>query len=378
MYIIQTNLYAALIALIILFSLYSQRDFTQLNHRQFYRMTILTILLLLMDMVAELTNGQPGMLAWGLHRSSLVFGYGAAGFVGVYWFMYIYHHLYGHRPLAKLAKVLLIVPALVLLLLAIVSLFGNMLFIIDEDNVYQRGRFFIVNVVFMYGYATLALITLARHIRSMPRRDVLPLMSVPIFPMLGGVVQILYYGVLLLWPMTVLSLLVVYIFIQSKRVGIDTLTRLLNRHEFDLQIRTMPHGRKGHETYAAMMIDIDAFKTINDTYGHHVGDQVLRFVGKTLKAYFDPNQTIYRIGGDEFFIFFNRDPDVSLKEIVEAVKEAVSSSHPFSFAIQLSIGAADYEPSWFGDFLSFVAHVDMMMYADKRRHRQNANETDNS
>lgn len=374
-YVLQTNLYAILIAVIVLISLYAQRGFTQYNQKHFFRMIVLTIMLLFVDMTAELVNGQTGIGMRWIHYFSATMLFALSGFVGVYWYMYIYHHFYDHRLLSKREYGLLFGPAFLMVILALYSLIGDGLFNIDAENIYRRGRLFMFNAAIMYGYAIFTIIMILRHVRFMRRRDSLALLSVPVFPIVGGIVQIIFYGILLLWPMTVLSLLMVYIFIQSKRLGIDTLTQLQNRREYDLQVKTMGMGRKGHDQYAVMMIDINNFKKINDTHGHHRGDQVLRYVAKMLKEVFYPINTLYRIGGDEFFILYRHDGETAVEKMKASVRQAVQVDHPFPFELELSIGAATYQPNQYPDFISFVSYVDGLMYVDKRQQDTNTLQT---
>jgi len=86
----------------------------------------------------------------------------------------------------------------------------------------------------------------------------------------------------------------------------DTVTGLYNRNGLDRFWKKY----KGKDNLAVMILDLDYFKEVNDTFGHHAGDMLLRAVGKDLKRVTNKHQQAYRVGGDEFLIILkNCEPD---------------------------------------------------------------------
>lgn len=97
---------------------------------------------------------------------------------------------------------------------------------------------------------------------------------------------------------------------NNKKLYIDPLTGAYNRRYFDEQL-----SKLGSES-ALAIIDLDKFKQINDTYGHLVGDEVLKEVVATFKANVRPADAVIRYGGDEFVIVFLKTPaDVFKKKL---------------------------------------------------------------
>ncbi len=84
----------------------------------------------------------------------------------------------------------------------------------------------------------------------------------------------------------------------------DELTRLKNRRAFQKELSSaVARAHRLHITLSLAIIDVDQFKSINDLYGHHKGDQILAKIGKLLKnSVRSQLDTCYRIGGDEFAI----------------------------------------------------------------------------
>jgi diguanylate cyclase (GGDEF)-like protein len=87
----------------------------------------------------------------------------------------------------------------------------------------------------------------------------------------------------------------------------DPLTGLKNRLNLEKDLESLIlHYRQHHAPYAVAMLDIDWFKKINDTYGHDTGDFVLRDMAKILIENVRDDDSVYRAGGEEFVILFNR------------------------------------------------------------------------
>jgi len=101
-----------------------------------------------------------------------------------------------------------------------------------------------------------------------------------------------------------------------QKIYIDELTGVHNRRAFDEALRTVSGD------YTVAMIDIDRFKKFNDTYGHSSGDEVLRFVGSTLKS--RAAAKVYRYGGEEFGIIFYREYDEDLLGFVDKIRKRLA------------------------------------------------------
>ena len=83
----------------------------------------------------------------------------------------------------------------------------------------------------------------------------------------------------------------------------DSLTNLPNRRTLDLFVdNTFTHGNEEHEVLAVALIDLDHFKSINDTFGHDIGDEVLKTIAELLSPLNNDKQVAARYGGEEFAI----------------------------------------------------------------------------
>ena len=102
----------------------------------------------------------------------------------------------------------------------------------------------------------------------------------------------------------------------------DTMTGILNRRKFfELSTNMFNHGNKN---LYSVMIDIDRFKNINDLFGHHMGDAVIKKVVNTIEPYLKENTLFARLGGEEFILFGEYDCKQSVYDEVEIIREKIA------------------------------------------------------
>ena len=120
----------------------------------------------------------------------------------------------------------------------------------------------------------------------------------------------------------------------------DALTDLLNRGSFEKLLHVY---ETGDAPFALLIIDVDSFKTINDTYGHTVGDQSLKLVSKLLLQAFRSIDYVCRIGGDEFAVIMvemTTDLQYTIHEKINAVNERLAQPQDGLPKLSLSVGVA--------------------------------------
>jgi diguanylate cyclase (GGDEF)-like protein len=192
----------------------------------------------------------------------------------------------------------------------------------------------------------------------------------PVLPFVGSVIQIFFYGVLLIWPMGALSLMIIFIFIQSRLINIDALTELYNKREFNDYVMTVSKMNESKKMIGGIILDIDDFKNINDVYGHATGDHVLMEFSNVLRQSFRRDDFIARIGGDEFAIMaeFEKQSDFDL--LIERLRENIhlfNKSKVIDIEINASLGYEIYDSSKYNNFEDFILSLDRQMYQNKKR-----------
>lgn len=152
----------------------------------------------------------------------------------------------------------------------------------------------------------------------------------------------------------------------------DALTSLLNRRAMEESLRqTLRETARKPQDVAVLMIDLDDFKGINDTYGHAMGDRALVALAEILRNSTRRNDAICRWGGDEFFVILAGASRVVAERIAERIRSAVSalSLLPDGRRLTLSIGVASVVS---GDTPARLFHrVDEALYASKRMKGKN-------
>ena len=152
----------------------------------------------------------------------------------------------------------------------------------------------------------------------------------------------------------------------------DGLTGLPNRTLFYDRIRQaiLTAGREGGRV-AVMMMDVDRFKEINDTLGHHVGDALLEELARRLQNVLRTSDTVARLGGDEFGLLLPQhcepaDVRIVLERICEGVEEPIMLEG-MPLMIEASIGVA-FWPENGQDVETLLQHADSAMYKAKEEH----------
>jgi diguanylate cyclase (GGDEF)-like protein len=151
---------------------------------------------------------------------------------------------------------------------------------------------------------------------------------------------------------------------------VDALTGVRNRRWLDLAFEQAIAGLRDRGGDASvLMIDLDHFKTLNDTHGHSVGDAVLRRTSQVLAASLRPTDLVARYGGEEFAALL---PDTDLTEavaIAERLRNAVraASSVPALPPLSISVGVASAKPPTTADAL--LSAADAALYRAKHAGR---------
>lgn len=155
---------------------------------------------------------------------------------------------------------------------------------------------------------------------------------------------------------------------RDKMVNQDFLTKMPNRYCINDRINTAIERR---DPFGIMMLDVDYFKTINDTLGHQAGDELLVEVGKRLKALSGPGLLFARIGGDEFNGLFTGNRIEEGEAICKKVMETLRKEYKLSCGtvnITTSIGFASY-PLNTNDPAKVMNYADAALYEVKERGR---------
>ncbi len=153
---------------------------------------------------------------------------------------------------------------------------------------------------------------------------------------------------------------------------LDNLTQLANRHyiERELQVR-IEESKRLKISFGVLFIDVDNFKTVNDTHGHDVGDAVLRFVAQTFIANSRPFDLYGRWGGDEFIAIIRNVNSNELVELGERLRILIEHSYIVQdkkkLQVTVSMGATSIRKN--DSPASLIKRADTLLYQSKKRGR---------
>ena len=163
-------------------------------------------------------------------------------------------------------------------------------------------------------------------------------------------------------------LVLLYVYMQSQRSSIyhDDLTHLNNRR---LMIKHLSEKMKSDNPWSLIMIDVDMFKSINDTYGHSEGDRALMEVASVLSLMSrEKGYSAYRYGGDEFTILTDLNDEKQLEEFCESINVRIakhSEEVAVPYELRTSCGYVIYNEEEMAVIPDIIESADKKMYQNK-------------
>lgn len=146
----------------------------------------------------------------------------------------------------------------------------------------------------------------------------------------------------------------------------DNLTGLLNARAFFAEVgRELERARRSGRPVTMAYMDLDHFKKVNDTFGHLVGDELLKIIAETMQGSLRATDLTARLGGDEFALFLPETGEERAREAVDRLRNAIlERMRERNWPVTASIGAATF-PRPTTDVETLVRFVDHLMYEVK-------------
>ncbi len=255
----------------------------------------------------------------------------------------------------KWVAVLLVLHAL----FQFASLFGGFVFWVDANNAYHRGPLYIVYMIAYTAsaiYLSVESIRAGRTYQSVNISSILAILAV----MFTGVgVQVFDGSIRTTWPAVAMAVILYFQFYTDMTLRTDALTKLLNRHGYDEFLK------QPRFPCAFVMIDVNDFKQVNDTYGHAYGDICLATVANLLRKAYGESGLCYRTGGDEFVIIVHKHLDkidamnTTLQQLLQ--KQQAADERIPGVSVGYAIAPADCP-----NVEAVIEEADQRMYEAKR------------
>lgn len=339
------------------------------DEKLFCVMAALTIFLCLCEMTTFCINGQQfqGARVLAVVLNTLLF-VGSSLFPPL-WVAYVDYKLFEDVAGLKRRARIWGIPGAISLLLSLMNLFWGVYFTISADNIYARTPWNWISYAITYGYLIYGAARVMTARKKVRRYLFLPvlLFLAPVF--LGSLLQLIFYGLSLIWVSVALGLMALYINIQNEASSVDALTGLYNRRYLNRYLNDVGFARKQSGMLAGIMLDVDNFKAINDTFGHSVGDAALRDVGVLLHSAIGDEDFAARYAGDEFVVLRWVDSIQEIHDLMDTIRRCVpepdqGSARPYR--ISFSMGYSIFRPGE-DSVDSFLRRMDARMYQEKRQ-----------
>lgn len=329
------------------------------------RILLLLILASLFDCLIDpfifRIDGKPG----AFNRFVIVYGNSA---------LFLYNLVVGTGVLALVAKhinkkisraqyITVFVLTLIESIVLIVNLFTPIVFYVDENNIYTRKPLyflFIFVAVYLLGYSLVLYFSGRLKDGSLRYFPVWEFM----IPITAGVlIQTFYYGISTQPPSFAIAFTSMVVCLQKEYLYIDKLTGVYNRYEFDKIIDYYVKRRK--RRFAAIMLDMNGFKEINDQFSHVEGDEALKNMANILTRVVGDDGNVIRFAGDEFVVVTDAEDEAAVDTYCSRIREALDKYNSKSgkpYRLSASMGGEIFNIC---SAAEVIERIDDRMYANK-------------
>lgn len=260
--------------------------------------------------------------------------------------------------LVKKMRWFIFIPAILLVILNIISIFTGIVFSIDETDKLVRGSIWLIPYIFVGLYSVLLIYLLV--VRSNKRlMEIIPIVFLAFSLGSGLVLPFIFRDAYanIFCTTIAIALFAYYEFSVLSLTKKDSLTGLLNRHAYFADV-----SNDSKSITALISMDMNGLKYINDHEGHLAGDEALVTLSLCFVRALKNKQSCYRLGGDEFMIVCRKTSEEEVNKIVEKIKKNISETK-YSCAIGYS-----FNPNGDKSIDDLLKESDKMMYEEKEKH----------
>lgn len=368
------DFYAFFMLLIILFSSYNKAEGKFINYKIFMLLTTTTMMTLFFEGISWIVDGKVESYWIELNIFINVVFFALNPIPPIFWICYAEYQINENVKRLKKTIIVLSVIASLHAILSIVSPYYKLLFFIDEKNMYHRGPNIVITISLFYIFFSYALFLIIKNRKRIGSRNFRTLLMFQVPIVIGGFLQLFFYGLPLLWTGMSLSILLIYINIQKNEMNTDFLTGVYNRRQFEKKLRIkISESLNKDKMFSLLILDLDEFKEINDTYGHNEGDIALETAAIILHDSLRDNDFIARYAGDEFAVILDTGNKSVLEEIVSRIKNNVKYHNQNSmtdYDLSFSIGYDIYDNAKNMNLEEYFMYIDKLMYDEKKKKKQ--------
>ena len=340
------------------------RGITRNKDRIYDGMILITMVGAVWETVSFLVDGQDIFAGRILNYLSNTINYASTVTIGLLWCLYVELHVYKDREEISKNIKLTIIPWAVEIIALIINLFGTgLMFSVSEDNVYSREDGIIIGYFTLVIYIAYSVYLVYSSKTQKLRLYFFPILNFVIPCFIGTVLQLFFYGISTSFVSVSIALIFVQMQLYAENAYLDELSGLLNRRYLN---GVLSKKEKTEDSLHGIMMDVNDFKEINDTFGHNAGDRAVRWMGELLLKSVPKSAIVIRYSGDEFVALL---PDIEEDGVRSVMDKINSNLDTFNkegkepFALTVSMGYAKFELD--DNQETFQRKMDDAMYEEK-------------
>ncbi|PKK98328.1 MAG: hypothetical protein CVV57_07435 [Tenericutes bacterium HGW-Tenericutes-2] len=358
----------SLILLIVLFVITKiKKDVISFSSTLFHWIIIVNMIGLIAEAASWIFDLKPGFINYLISYSSNFLVFLMAPIIVGLWASYLDYKLFSNRKRIY-NRYFYMFPAMITFVILLFNFKLPLYFSIDQQtNVYTSGNLLPLQYLFVYSVYLYIIILVIQNRKHKDTNTIKGIILFLAFPLLGSTLQLIQNNLLFTWSSLAISLVVVYIFMETTSGSLDYLTKLYTRKILEIYVKSLIEDKKD---FYVVMIDFDRFKEVNDLFGHSIGDRVLiEFSNIIIETSSNYQLFASRLGGDEFLLVLQNNIEEVPKKLIEELKQKVNL-HPymskFKF-LSFSAGYVQYDHKMNLDDL--LTAVDKKMYEKKINHK---------
>ncbi len=365
---IQLNLFMVILLSIIAVHAYCKLDKKNQIHRLFFALILLTLLILLLEILSVVLNSGFPANCIIAHKLVDTAGFALTPLIPITVALYVLKRTNNYTKISRPMVFWSGIPLVINSILSIGSYNFHWIFSITNENMYARGPLFFVSPLTSYFYYVINMLLLYTNRRKLPKEELIILSLLTIIPALLSSFQLYYFIYLTIWNSVAIAVVINYIFLVHSQTKLDPLTGLGNRLAYTEYLAAV--RKKSNLILSVINIDLDDFKSINDKFGHHEGDQVLILFAGYLENVFAGNGLAIRVGGDEFIIFLHDNKKEIIEKYINDLTARVSAyneNNSLPYRVKFSYGLTIYNNNDYTNVYELIQHSDKLMYEEKKK-----------
>lgn len=264
-----------------------------------------------------------------------------------------------------------VLPIIINVYLLLENLRYGFIYKIGVYNIIINQKYYKLEGYLCAAYYVFLVIYTLKHMRNKTKSDMFLLNTIFLIPVVGAILWMVT-GADIIWLSMTISFSLYYTFLREEDFKKDILTGAYTRAVFFDELKDI-YCDRSHESIYIGIFDLNDFKYMNDTYGHHVGDYILENAANILDKAFGHFAKIYRNGGDEFcMLAYNANESEVNRSISEMDNLIAAWNDENKYKISVARGFCKCSADSFMNFMAYYNKADHFMYENKRQHKINS------